>query len=111
LKQNNTGQLLNRGRVVVLGDRYTVSAFGLIGVDGIVVESAEEAEKSLKTLSRSGDVSLVIITKDVADLVPDVVENISMRVGMPVITVIPSRWSDVKPIDAASLLKKALGVG
>ncbi len=105
------GWPLNKGKVVVLGDRYTVSAFGLLGVEGIVVENAGDAEKNLKALSRSGDVSLIIITRDIADLVPDLLENISMSVRMPVITVIPSRWSDVKPIDAASLLKKALGVG
>ncbi len=102
---------MNRGKIVVLGDRYTVNAFGLLGVEGIVVENAMDAEKNLRILSKSGDVSLIVITKDVADMIPDVVESISMSVRMPVITVIPSRWGDVKPIDAASLLKKALGVG
>lgn len=102
---------MSRGRIVVLGDRYTVNAFGLIGVDGIIVENAEDAEKHLKTLSKSGDVALILVTKDIADLVQDTIERISMTSRIPVISIIPSRWSDVKPIDAASLLKKALGVG
>ncbi|MEM4970867.1 MAG: V-type ATP synthase subunit F [Sulfolobales archaeon] len=102
---------MKKGRIVVLGDRYVVNAFGMLGVEGFVVENVDDAEKQLRTLSKSGDIALIIVTKDVADMVQDVIDRISMSPGAPVITVIPSMWSDVKPIDAASLLKKALGVG
>jgi len=102
---------MNRGKIVVLGDRYSVNAFGMLGVEGFVVESASEAENRLKALSKSGDVALIIVTKEVADMVQETIEAISASPGAPVVTVIPSLWSDVKPIDAASLLKKALGVG
>jgi len=102
---------MNRGRIVVLGDRYSVNAFGMLGVEGFVVESASEAENRLKTLSKSGDIALIIVTKEVADMAQDTIDSVSAAPGAPVITVIPSLWRDVKPIDAASLLKKALGVG
>jgi V/A-type H+-transporting ATPase subunit F len=102
---------MRKGKIVILGDRYAVNAFGILGVEGFVVENADDAEKRLKTLSRSGDIALIIVTKDVADMVQDVIDSISMSPGAPVITVIPSMWSDVKPVDAAALLKKALGVG
>jgi vacuolar-type H+-ATPase subunit F/Vma7 len=102
---------MRRGRIVVLGDRYVTNAFGMLGVEGFVIENASDAEKHLKALAKSEDIALIIVTKDVADMVQDVIDRISTTPRAPVITVIPSLSSDVKPIDAASLLKKALGVG
>lgn len=102
---------MGKGSIVVVGDKYTITSFGLVGVKGYTVERPEEAKEVLNVLSKSPDVALVLIAKEVADMVPELVEKLSSRSGIPVFTVIPSRWADVKPVDAASLLKKALGIG
>lgn len=102
---------MSKGSIVVVGDKYTVKSFSLVGVKGYSVERPEEAREILRVLSNSPDVALVMITKEVADMVPDLVERLGSRSGIPVFTVIPSRWADVRPVDASSLLKKALGIG
>ena len=102
---------MRKGRVVVVGDRYTVNAFGLIGIEGFVADSFEKARSILTDLSKSPDVGVILITRDVADMVQDLVVRISSTQRWPVIATIPSRWSGVKPIDVGDLLKRALGVG
>ncbi len=102
---------MKKSKVVIIGDRYTVNAFGLIGIEGFVAESAEKARELLSSLARSPDVGVVLVTKDIADDVSDTIERISRTQRWPVIATIPSRWSSIEPIDVGELLKKALGVG
>ena len=102
---------MRKGKVVVIGDRYTVNAFGLIGVEGFVADPPERARKILLDISKSPDIGVVLVTKDIADEISDLIEMISNTQRWPVIATIPSRWSGVEPIDVGSILKKALGIG
>ncbi len=104
---------MERKKILVIGDRYTVNMFNLIGVDGVVVEDNDPVKirRLLDTYIGSGEYSIIYITKEIGDLVKDYIDKISATRRWPVITILPSRWSKVEEIDISSLLRKALGVG
>ncbi|MEM0043859.1 MAG: V-type ATP synthase subunit F [Sulfolobales archaeon] len=104
---------MERGKVLVMGDRYTVNMFNLIGIKGIVVDDRDpkRIREIVQAYIDSGDYAIIYITKDLADLIKDYIERVSMIKKWPIITVIPSRWSETEEYDASAVLRKALGIG
>ncbi len=49
--------------IVVVGDRYLVTAFRLAGVRGIVAESFEEVKESVSRLVEEGEVKVIILSE------------------------------------------------
>lgn len=99
--------------MLVIGDRFTVSMFKLLGINGVAIEDTDprKVREVIELYVQSGDYYVIYITKDLADLVRDYIERISATRRWPVVTVIPSRWSEIEEIDASAILRKALGVG
>jgi len=104
---------VERKKILVIGDKYTVRMFNLIGIEGVVIEKPDQdvIRKTLDNYINSGDIGIIYITKDLADYAQDYISHISLTRRTPIITVIPSRWSRIEEIDVSSLLRKALGVG
>ncbi len=107
------GVYLEKKKILVIGDRYTVSMFNLLGIDGVVVEDRDpmKIRKILDAYIGSGEFSIIYITKELGDLLKDYIDKISATRRWPVITILPTRWSKTEEIDVSSLLRKALGVG
>ncbi|MEM0169490.1 MAG: V-type ATP synthase subunit F, partial [Metallosphaera sp.] len=52
------------GKIVLLGDRYTVSLFKTMGAEGKTVEDPFILEKEIDSIKKRDDVDLVLITRD-----------------------------------------------
>jgi vacuolar-type H+-ATPase subunit F/Vma7 len=50
----------------VIGDESAVTGFGLAGVEGEVVETADEAREAIKKAFLSPDVGIIIVTEKIA---------------------------------------------
>lgn len=99
------------GKILLLGDKYTVSLFKLIGTDGEVVEDPYLLEDKIKELRKREDVDLVLITKDLYDPVKEKLEELLTNQTKPLITVIPSPYSEAAPMDVRKMILRALGFG
>jgi len=95
----------------LLGDRYTVSLFKLMGTEGKSLEDPYQLEKELEAVRRREDIDLVLITRDLYEPVREKVDVLMANQGKPLITVIPSPFSESKPIDVKKMVLKALGFG
>lgn len=104
---------MRKSRILVIGDRYTVDMFSLVGVEGVVLEETDphKIRDALDKYVNSGEFAIIFITKELGDLARDYIEKISATRKWPIITIIPSRWSKYEEIDVSSLLRRALGVG
>lgn len=100
-------------RVVVIGDKETVTAFRIVGVRGVEVSSPKEMLKALReVISNSGDVGVVLLSEDFIGPVKDEVERIQLALGgRMVISRLPGRTQASSRLNVQDLLKKALGVG
>ena len=79
-----------RDSVLVLGDEDDVSGFGLTGVRGRVCRSERDLHRALLAIDESSPRPLVVlVSRDVAMLDPDVIEARGNRASGPIVLVLP----------------------
>src|ERR671925_558119 len=78
-------------KVLVIGHPEAVLGFSLAGVGGRVATTAEELNQALDEVQASKDVGIVLVTQDVAELIPARMERLKLRSTIPLVVEIPSR--------------------
>lgn len=99
------------GKVVVVGDRYTVNLFRMIGAEGLVLDDPLSLEDTLVKLKKREDIDLILVANDLYNPVKEKIESLVIDQKRPLITVIPTPFSQGKPLDVKGLILKALGFG
>jgi V/A-type H+-transporting ATPase subunit F len=77
-------------KVLVIGHPEAVLGFSLAGVGGRVAATAEEVNQALDEAQASKDVGIVLVTQDVAGLIPARMERLKLRSTIPLVVEIPS---------------------
>lgn len=77
-------------KVLVIGHPDAVLGFSLAGVGGRVATTADEVNQALEEAQASKDVGIVLVTQDVAKLIPARMEHLKLRSTVPLIVEIPS---------------------
>lgn len=75
----------------IIGDEDTVLGFGIVGVLGKVVTNEEETRRAFQELLEDKDVSIIIITERLADLIRARVDQYLLTQSFPLIVEIPDR--------------------
>jgi len=78
-------------KVLVIGHPEAVLGFSLAGVSGRVAKTAAEINQALDDAQASKDVGIVLVTQDVAQLIPARMEHLKLRSTVPLIVEIPSQ--------------------
>lgn len=98
-------------KVLVIGHPEAVLGFSLAGVGGLVARTAEEVNQALDEAQASKDVGIVLVTQDVAAMIPARMERLKLRSTVPLIVEIPSQGG--APEGQASLgeiVLRAIGI-
>ncbi|MEM0015799.1 MAG: V-type ATP synthase subunit F [Saccharolobus sp.] len=99
------------GKVYVLGDRYTVSLFRMVGAEGNFLEDPYILPNSISELKKREDIDLILITKDMYEPVKEKIDPLIANQKKPLVTIIPSPFSESKPVDVKKMIMRALGFG
>ena len=96
-------------KIAALGDQFTIQALRLMGIDGTVAATAEEAAAALDDLVEPDTV--ILVTESAANLVRAKVEKLKIARQNHVVLEIPS-LSGVphQAEDIARLVSQAIGV-
>ena len=78
-------------RYFIIGDEDTVLGFGLVGVEGRVVGSREEAESAFKHTLQDHSIGIVLITERAAEYIREEVDSYLFSEQFPLIVEIPDR--------------------
>lgn len=78
-------------KILVIGHPDAVLGFSLAGVGGRVASTADEVNLALDEAQASKDVGIVLVTQDVAQLIPARMEYLNLRSTVPLVVEIPSR--------------------
>jgi V/A-type H+-transporting ATPase subunit F len=97
-------------RVIAIGSRVFVTSFQLAGVQGIKVESPEEALNQINALDATQNVGLVLLSDDVGKEIRTSLTSIRAKRTIPLIFELPSPGSSKENVDYRALLKQILGV-
>lgn len=99
------------GKILVIGDKYTVNLFRLIGAESMILEDPLKLEEELIKVRKREDIDLIFITNDLYTPVREKIDSLLLEQKKPLITIIPSPFSESKPMDVKGLILKALGFG
>lgn len=95
----------------VIADEHTVTGFKLVGIDGEVVESADEAREALKKAFSSTEIGIVVLTEKIASSVREEVEEFVFGHSFPLIIEIPDRTGPMEErISIRQMVRSAIGV-
>lgn len=78
-------------KVLVIGHPEAVLGFSLAGVSGRVATTAAEVNEALDEVQASRDVGIVLVTQDVAQLIPARMEHLKLRSTIPLVVEIPAQ--------------------
>lgn len=78
-------------KVLVIGHPEAVLGFSLAGVSGRVATNAAEVNQALDDVQASKDVGIVLVTQDVAQLIPTRMEHLKLRSTIPLVVEIPAQ--------------------
>ena len=78
-------------KVLVIGHPDAVLGFSLAGVGGQIATTAAEVNHALDDAQASKDVGIVLVTQDVAEMIPARMEHLKLRSTIPLVMEIPSR--------------------
>jgi vacuolar-type H+-ATPase subunit F/Vma7 len=78
-------------KVLVIGHPEAVLGFSLAGVSGRVATNAAEVNQALDEVQASRDVGIVLVTQDVAKLIPARMEHLKLRSTIPLVVEIPGQ--------------------
>lgn len=101
---------MNATRLQVIGDENTVFGFALLGVNGQVVQSAEEADRALQRALDDPENAIVFLTDEWATAMRAKVDQHSATAAMPLLVAIPSGHTTVERQSLRELLQRALGI-
>jgi len=98
-------------KCIVIGDELTVTGFKLIGLSGIVAESAEEARNALDDVRKQEEVALILITERVAEQIRDSVDAVKLNTERPLILEIPDRHGKLEDKESIlDVVQRVIGV-
>jgi V/A-type H+-transporting ATPase subunit F len=95
----------------VVADEHTVTGFKLAGLEGEVVESAEEASEALEKAFDSEDIGIIIITEKIASSIREEIDEFIFGRSFPLIIEIPDRKGPMEGrTSIREMVRSAVGV-
>ena len=95
----------------VIADEHTVTGFKLVGIDGEVVDSADEAREALSKAFSSPDIGIIILTEKIAASIKEEVEEFLFGHSFPLIIEIPDRTGPLEGrVSIREMVRSAVGV-
>jgi vacuolar-type H+-ATPase subunit F/Vma7 len=98
-------------KVLVIGHPEAVLGFSLAGVSGRVATTAAELNEALDEVQSSRDVGIVLVTEDVAELIPARMEHLKLRSTIPLVVEIPAKGSVAESQESlGEIVLRAIGI-
>jgi V/A-type H+-transporting ATPase subunit F len=96
--------------IYVIGDENTVLSFGLVGVEGEVVDSVQAAGEALDRVLTRGDISIALVTENWASQMRARMNRLQRTAIQPIVLEIPGSDTDFPRELLTDLIQGAIGV-
>ncbi|MFW6344516.1 MAG: V-type ATP synthase subunit F [Sediminispirochaetaceae bacterium] len=95
----------------VIGGEDAVLGFGMVGVDGRIAGSQEDAEKAFSEALGDKDVGIIIITEQAASFIRSKVDTYLYSRSFPLIVEIPDRDGPMEGrLELREMVNRAIGI-
>lgn len=98
-------------KVWVIGHPEAVQGFALVGVQGVIAETADAMHKALDEALLRSDLGVVLVTDYSATLVRERFDQLSLRIDPPIFLEIPGPdGPDPKRMSLTAIAEQAIGI-
>jgi vacuolar-type H+-ATPase subunit F/Vma7 len=97
-------------RAFVVGNDDCVLGFALVGVRGTVAGSGAEVDAALAACQADRSIGLVLISRDVADLSRDRVDQMKVGYQRPIVVEIPASAYDAGGVSLYDFVQRMIGI-
>jgi V/A-type H+/Na+-transporting ATPase subunit F len=95
----------------LIGDEYTVLGYSLVGINGVIVNNAQEATDALHTVTKDSDVGIILITQRIAAEIRLLVDTTRLEMSTPIVLEIPDRQGPMEDRESAlSVVQRLIGI-
>lgn len=96
---------------LAIGNLDAVLGFGLVGVQGHVVTTAEEVNQALNEALQDPEAGIILVTEDVAELIRHRMDQLMARSTIPLVVEIPGPEGPRPDRPSLSeVIRRAIGV-
>lgn len=89
----------------------TMTGMRLVGVDGVIVHSQEEGEKSLEKVLEDREIGVILITEKLGKLMAEKINEVKMFYQIPLVVEIPDRHGTGRTADSITkYVREAIGL-
>lgn len=89
----------------------TLMGMRLSGIDGVVIHTEEEVKKTLSEVMQRSDVAVVLMTKRLTSLCPELILDLKLNRKQPLIVEIPDRHGNGRTGDSITkYVHDAIGI-
>lgn len=96
-------------KIVTVGSRVFVTSSQLAGIQGIIVETPDQALDEITKLTDDSDVGLILVSDDISEPINDKLTTLRAEKSTLVFS-LPAPGSKKAEVDYRVMLKKILGV-
>jgi len=96
----------------VIGNNDMVAGFRLVGVEGIEVTSANDAQEALKKVVSRNDIAIIIVSEEFSILpqLREAIDKVRFERVVPMIIELPAIGEKPSKISVSDIVSKTLGV-
>ncbi|RAK07389.1 V/A-type H+-transporting ATPase subunit F [Halanaerobium saccharolyticum] len=66
----------------------------LVGINGVVIHEEEKVIEEINRVRQKSDIGILLITRKLAELVPDLIDDLKLSAELPLVLEIPDRHVD-----------------
>jgi len=66
----------------------------LVGINGVVIHEKEKVIAEINRIREKSDIGVLLITRKLAELVPDLIDELKLSAELPLVLEIPDRHVD-----------------
>jgi len=100
-------------KMIVIADKETSLPFRGLGIEAIICEDSKECERVLRSFFQKEDYGIIFISEFLARECLNIIEELSEKKSLPVITIIPDffkRNMGMGEERLNNLIKRAIGM-
>ena len=99
-------------RIAIIGDKDTVLPFKGLGIEAVLIDEPEEGREKLKQIANE-EYGIVFVSESVAQGCLDIIENISEKKSLPIITIVSDFRGEALEVSEKrlrKLIRRAVGM-